>query len=69
MTINCIGRKFENNLRTGLKESLALFPVDKLKEEQRLIIKEIVARRDVFGQLPTGYAKSLTFQLLPSLKA
>ena len=33
-----------------LKESLALFPVDKLKAEQRLIIEKIVARRDIFGQ-------------------
>lgn len=24
-------------------------------------------RRDVFGQLPTGYGKSLTFQLLPGV--
>ena len=35
MAINCVGRKFENNLQTALKESLALFPVDKLKAEQR----------------------------------
>ena len=72
MTINCVGRKFENNLQTALKESLTLFLVDELKAEQRLIIKKIT-RRDVFGQLPTGYGKSLTFQLLPgvlsSLKA
>ena len=67
MTINCVGRKFENNLQTALKESLALFPVDELKAEQSLIIKKIVARRDVFGQLPTGYGKSLTFQLLPGV--
>ena len=68
-----LGRKFENDLQTALKESLALFPVDELKAEQRLIIETIVARREVFGQLPTGYCKSLTFQLLPgvlsSLKA
>ena len=47
MTINCVGRKFETNLQTALKESLALFPVDELKAEQGLIIKKIVARRDV----------------------
>ena len=45
----------------ALKESLALFPVDELKAEQRLIIKKIVAMRDVFGQLLTGYGKNLTF--------
>ena len=26
MAINCVGRKFKNNLQTVLKESLALFP-------------------------------------------
>ena len=65
MAINCVGRKFENILLTSLKESLALFPVNELKAEQRLIIEKIVARRDIFGQLQTGYGKSLTFQLLP----
>ena len=40
---------------------MALFPVDELKAEQRLIIETVVARRDVFGKLPTGYSKSLTF--------
>ena len=33
MAINWVGRKFENNLQTALKESLALFPVDELKAE------------------------------------
>ena len=65
IVINGVERKFKNDLQTALKESLALFPVDELKAEQRLIIEKIVARRDVFGQLPTGYGKSLTFQLLP----
>ena len=50
MAINCVERKFENNLQTAIKESLALFPMDELKAEQRLIIEKIVARRDVFGQ-------------------
>ena len=46
---------------------MALFPVDELKAEQRLIIVKTVARRDVFGQLLIGYGKSSTFQLLPSV--
>ena len=33
MAINLVGRKFENNLQTALKESLAFFPVDELKAE------------------------------------
>ena len=67
MAINGVGRKFENDLQTALKENLASFPVDELKAEQRLIIEKIVARRDVLGELPTGYGKSLTFQLLPGV--
>ena len=67
MSVNSVGRKFEKDLQQALKESLSLFPVDELKAEQRLIIEKIVARRDVFGQLPTGYGKSLTFQLLPGV--
>ena len=33
MAINWVGRQFENNLQTALKESLALFPVAELKAE------------------------------------
>ena len=57
--------RFEGYLQQTLKESLSLFLVVYLKAEQRVTIEKIVARRDVFGQLPTGYAKSVTFQLLP----
>ena len=59
--------KFEENFQQALEESLSLFPVDELKAEQKLIIEKIVGKRDVFGQLPTGYGKSLTFQLLPGV--
>ena len=38
-----------------------------LKAEPRFIVEKIVGRRDVFEQLPTGYGKSLTFQLLPGV--
>ena len=43
------GRKFENDLQTVLKETLALFRVDELKAEQRLIVEEIATGRDVFA--------------------
>ena len=44
---------------------MALFSVDELKAEQRLVIVKTAARRDVFGQLLLiGYGKSSTFQLL-----
>ena len=48
MAVNGVGRKFDD-LLTALEESLALFPVDKLKAEWRLIIEKIVTRRDISG--------------------
>ena len=59
--------RFEGDLQQALEESLSFFPVIQLTAEQRFIIEKIVGRRDVFGQLPTGYGKSLTFQLLPGV--
>ena len=59
--------RFEGDLQQALEESLSFFPVIQLKAEQRFIIEKIVGRRDVFGQLPTGYGKSLTFQRLPGV--
>ena len=38
---------------------MAVFPVSELKSEQKH--ENIVGRRDVFGQLPTGFGKSLIF--------
>ncbi|CAH3169313.1 unnamed protein product, partial [Porites lobata] len=39
----------------------------KRQERSKFIVEKIVGRRDVFEQLPTGYGKSLTFQLLPGV--
>ncbi|XP_076146136.1 putative ATP-dependent DNA helicase Q1 [Alosa pseudoharengus] len=36
-----------------------------LKEEQRNAIKAFVEKKDVFGVLPTGFGKSLIYQLAP----
>jgi superfamily II DNA helicase RecQ len=38
-----------------------------LKPEQKEAIVSILSRSDTFVQLPTGYGKSLIFQLLPHL--
>ena len=42
-------------------------PQMKLKEEQRAAIKVILSGKDVFLWLPTGYGKSVCFELLPFL--
>lgn len=36
-----------------------------LKEEQKLCLQSVEKRRDVFGIPPTGFEKTLIFQLLP----
>ena len=59
---------FESDLPEALDRSLSSFPeVKSLKAEQRLVIEKVVQGRDVFDQLPTGFGKSLTFQILPPL--
>ena len=50
MAINVVGRKFENDLQTTLKESLALFPVDELKAEQGLTIEKKNSEERCTGQ-------------------
>ena len=49
------------------RESLAVFPVSELKSEQ--ILESIVGRRDVLGQLPTGFGKNLFFSTAAMKKA
>ena len=59
---------FESDLPEALDRSLSSFPeVKSLKAEQRFVIEKVVHGRDVFAQLPTGFGKSLTFQILPPL--
>ena len=38
-----------------------------LKPEQRDIIEGVVNNKDVFGLLPTGFGKSMTYTLIPLL--
>ena len=61
--------KFVDNLQRALRESWAVFPVSELKSEQKLTIDNIVGRRDVFGQLQTGFGKSLIFSTATMTKA
>ncbi len=36
---------------------------DKLKKEQSLIVDSVLENKDIIGLLPTGYGKSITFQI------
>ena len=53
--------KFVHDLQQALRKSLTVFHVSELKSEQELTIENIVGRRDVFAQLPTGFGKSVIF--------
>ena len=41
--------------------------VESLHKEQKKCIENLFLRRDVFALLPTGFGKSLIFQLFPRL--
>jgi ATP-dependent DNA helicase RecQ len=63
--------KFKMNVKEfeeALTAALQHFPEVKLKQEQKTCLKILtVERKDVLGVLPTGYGKSLIYQLLPKL--
>ena len=57
--------EFELATNTALSD----FPnVEAKREEQRNCLKHLVGRIDVFRILPTGFGKSLIFQLFPRIK-
>ncbi|XP_078356451.1 ATP-dependent DNA helicase RecQ-like [Oculina patagonica] len=62
----CIPSK--EKIAKAIEASLNSFPnINKLKPEQMLVVESIVRGVDVFGALPTGFGKSLTFHVLPSV--
>ena len=60
--------EFEQSIQASLRE---FSHIARLKEEQKLCLqsekkkKKKKKKKDVFGILPTGFGKSLIFQLLP----
>ena len=61
------GESFSNDkFQKALGDSLRDFPhITGLKAEQERCIKSIAGKHDVFAILPTGFGKSLIFQILP----
>ncbi|XP_077861656.1 uncharacterized protein LOC144342257 [Saccoglossus kowalevskii] len=60
------GGKFQSdvvNENCPIKEEYS--PITFLKPKQARCMKELFSGRDVIGVLPTGYGKSLIFELLP----
>ena len=57
-----------SEINNPICSSLIIFPgIHELKPEQILVIQNIVRGKDVFTDLPTGFGKSLIFQILPSV--
>ena len=66
MAENCFS---SSEIRDAIRSSVKNFPsINELKPEQILVIENIVRGKDVFAALPTGFGKSLTFQILPAVK-
>ena len=58
----------ESTISTALKECLRDFPnIKELRKEQKTCLVNLARGKDVFAILPTGFGKSLIFQLFPRL--
>ena len=57
-----------DDFKTALEGALQFFPGIKLEREQEVCLESLlVKRKDVLRVLPTGYGKSLIYQLLPKV--
>ena len=66
---NVVSSRLTNELfERALGDSLKDFSrIPWLKEEQKRCLRSTADKKDVFGILPTGFGKSLVFQLLQTL--
>ena len=56
------------NLEQAISTALNSFDkIKDLKKEQLLVVQKLVDKRDVFAELPTGFGKSLTYQVFPGV--
>ena len=57
----------EVKFSTALDEALRYFKYDSLKVEQIECLRVICLREDVLAVLPTGFGKSLVYQIIPKV--
>lgn len=58
----------EDEIRSVLEGNLRDFPdIEALRKEQEICLVNLARGKDVFAILPTGFGKSLIFQLFPRL--
>jgi superfamily II DNA helicase RecQ len=55
-------------VKAALEKILPFFHIDQLKREQMKILEAILEKKDCIAVLPTGYGKSLPFQIAVSVK-
>lgn len=53
------------HLETPMKTASQRFGISELKEQQKKAVEATLCGKDVFVSLPTGFGKSLIYQLLP----
>ena len=68
MASACNAQFTDDEFEAALSNSMQNFRhISSLKREKKLCLETVAQKRDVFGILPTGFGKSLIFQLLPRL--
>lgn len=54
-------------LELSMRAAIARMEIKELKDKQKEAIRSFASGKDVFVSLPTGYGKSLCYQILPIL--
>ena len=60
-------RACDEKFESSLKAFLPKFGVTELRADQKQALLHLISGRDVFVNLPTGFGKSLIYQLAPSI--
>lgn len=58
----------DKEVKVALEEVLPFFHINELKTQQLQILEALLQRKDCVAVLPTGYGKSLPFQIAISVK-